>query len=78
MEERKIEAKAGECIGEELLKRPGSDILILFHRATVVKGEPQLTEHSEILWAKPEELDSLEFTPPDKAMARKLLEPGPR
>ena len=40
---------------------------------TLTQGEPKALEHKELAWVTPEEMQTYELCPPDKAIARRLL-----
>lgn len=49
----------------------GSVTLTTFY-CTIVEGTPRLTEHSSLTWLRPEELDTLEWTPADLASVAQI------
>lgn len=41
--------------------------------ATLLEGEPELTEHSEIRWIRTERLDSVEWAPADVPAVNRIM-----
>lgn len=76
-EELSIEAEVGELLFASSHQFKETNILILFYRVTVWKGEPKALHHTELSWFEPEQIHSLKL--PDanrKALSRILKSIG--
>lgn len=47
-------------------------VRLTLYRCTVTAGVPTALEHSDLLWLRPSELDTVPFCPADEEMIRKL------
>ena len=70
-EELGIETEIGDIL-DARLESEFHEFIILYYRARIAKGEPGLTEHSEIRYVLPEELLQYEFSTADAQAAERL------
>jgi len=77
--EREIAEELGVCIrvGNFLYsvpyRSPALSIELLAYRAVLTSGEFKLTDHDEIRWVKPSELEESAFSEPDRPVVRLLI-----
>ena len=69
MEELGVETGIGELV---CTVQPSDRFHLTVHRACIVKGEPELREHSDLRWVHLEELDDFEMLPADGPVVRTL------
>ena len=72
-EELGIETEIGRIIDAQL-ESEFHEFIILYYLARITKGEPALTEHSEIRYVLPGELTSYEFSTADTKAAARIAE----
>lgn len=72
VEELGVRIKVGKLLHTVDYRSPALSIKLMAYRASVVSGELKLTDHDEIRWAEPRELDDKEFTGPDRPIVRML------
>jgi len=70
-EELKIETEIGRILDAQL-ESEFHEFIILYYHARIIKGEPALTEHSEIRYVLPCELKEYEFSTADTKAAARL------
>lgn len=64
-EELLCQASIGEYITTTEYEYDFGTVVLSTYFCTLIKGEPQLTEHTEIRWVPASELDTLEWAPAD-------------
>ena len=69
MEELGVEAGIGELV---CIVQPSERFHLTVHRARIVKGEPELREHSDLRWVPLEKLDEFDMLPADGPVVRTL------
>jgi 8-oxo-dGTP diphosphatase len=70
-EELGIETEIGPILDAQL-ESEFNEFIILYYRARITAGEPALTEHSEIKYVLPSELEKYEFSTADAKAAERL------
>jgi mutator protein MutT len=70
-EEFAVDSQIGTFFGENIHDYGDKVIRLLAYRVTHLSGEFQLTDHDEIRWLKPEDLDDLAWAPADVPIKRK-------
>jgi 8-oxo-dGTP diphosphatase len=76
--EREISEELGVAINvKEVLRsvtyrKPSLSIKLMAYRASMVDGKFRLTDHDEIRWVPPRDLDERDFTEPDRPIVRML------
>ena len=73
-EELGIAVTVDEPITFAVHEEPGLCIVLLFHRARILRGEPRPREGQELAWVRPAELIGLDMPPADAALVQ-LLQP---
>lgn len=71
-EELGVRINVGELLRTVDYHRPTFSIRLMAYRATLISGEFTLTDHDEIRWAAPSELNEADFTEPDRPVVRLL------
>ena len=71
-EELNIEIEVWEEVGTTYYDYPTFSVEIHFFDATIIKGEPIASEHQQILFVSPSQLDEFEFCPADVEIVQKL------
>jgi len=77
--EREIAEELGVCIrvGDFLnsvpYRSPALSIELLAYRAVLISGEFKLTDHDEIRWVEPSELEESAFSEPDRPIIHLLM-----
>ncbi len=66
MEELAVEIKVGTVFMDVIHEYPDINIHLTLFNAEIVRGVPQLIEHSDIRWISPCEIDEYEFCPADR------------
>lgn len=72
-EELRIEAVVGEKIETTEYEYDFGVVVLTTFYCTVQDGAPQLTEHAEIRWVEPSQLDTLEWAPADIPAVEKIM-----
>lgn len=72
-EELGLRIRVGEILHSVPYRSPILSIELLAYRAVLVSGEFKLTDHDEIRWAEPSELEETDFTEPDRPVVRLLI-----
>ena len=76
-EELGVRAKVGEFLCAVPFSGPALDLELLAFRAELESVAFVMTDHSEVLWLSPDEMDEALFTAPDRAVVRRLAGRGP-
>jgi len=71
-EELNIEIEVWEEVGTTNYDYPTFSVKIHFFDATIITGEPIASEHQQILFVAPSQLDKFEFCPADVEIVQKL------
>jgi mutator protein MutT len=71
-EELGVQIRVGELLRSVTYRSPKLSIELLPYRANIVSGEFKLTDHDEIRWLIPSQLEEAEFTGPDRPIVRQL------
>lgn len=71
-EELGMEIAVDEFFGESVYHYDTGPIRLLAYKARWIGGELRLTEHEQIKWVKPEELDGYDFSPADLPFVARL------
>jgi 8-oxo-dGTP diphosphatase len=72
-EELGVHIRVGELLQSVPYRSPALSIELLAYRAVLVSGEFKLTDHDEIRWAEPSELEESDFSKPDRPIIRLLI-----
>jgi 8-oxo-dGTP diphosphatase len=72
-EELGVRLRVGEFLGSAPYRSPALSIELLAYRAVIISGELKLTDHDEIRWAAPSELEESAFSEPDRPIVRLLV-----
>ena len=54
---------------------PDLTVHLVVYRGSIANGEPQLLEHADLKWIKPDEIDAYTFCPADEEILKKLANP---
>lgn len=73
-EELQIEADVGRILDAVFYRYPERDVLLLFYRCAIAKGEPCPVDCNAVQWVEPSKLLDYDFAGAD----RKFLERNPR
>jgi mutator protein MutT len=71
-EELGVHIRVARLLGAVTYQSPNLSIELLAYRASIISGELKLTDHDEIRWVIPSQLEELEFTEPDRPIVRLL------
>lgn len=71
-EELLCEAEVGEHVETTTHEYDFGVVTLSTYLCTLVSGEPQVTEHAEIRWLAPDELDDVVWAPADIPAVRRL------
>lgn len=71
-EELGVEISVGELFCSVRHDYPDISICLSLYKAQIVKGEPQLLEHSDMRFIAPDEIPSYDFCPADIDILKKL------
>lgn len=72
-EELLCDASIGEHIDTTAHAYDFATINLAIYYATLTEGEPKLTEHEEVRWLKPTELNTVEWAPADIPAVKKIM-----
>jgi len=76
-EEMGVEARIGEFLCAVPFSGPLASFELVVFRAELLGGEFRLTDHDEIRWLAPEEMDEALFSKPDRPVVRMLARRDP-
>jgi 8-oxo-dGTP diphosphatase len=71
-EELGVQIRVGEVLSSVTYRSPKLSIKLLAYRANIISGEFKLTDHDEVRWVIPSQLEEAEFTGPDRPIVRQL------
>ena len=71
-EELLCEAEVGEHVETTTHQYDFGTVTLATYLCTLISGEPQVTEHAEIRWLAPGELDNVEWAPADNWVVERL------
>ena len=74
LEELETEIEVGEPVLTVEMEYPDFGLHMQCFHARILKGVPVLKEHKAARWLGPEELESIEWLPADRAVIEKLKE----
>ena len=72
-EELGVRIKVGRLLHSVAYRSPTLSIELLAYRAELLPGDFKLTNHEEIRWSMPAELNEMEFTEPDRPIVRLII-----
>jgi 8-oxo-dGTP diphosphatase len=72
-EELGVRIRVGELLRSVFYRSPALSIELLAYRAILLSDEFKLTDHDEIRWAEPSELEESAFSEPDRPIVRLLV-----
>lgn len=73
VEELLCEAEIGDHVETVAHEYDFGIVNLACYYATLIKGEPQLTEHAEIRWIAPADLSSVEWAPADIPAVKQIM-----
>ena len=73
-EELLCTAKVGDFITTTAYEYSFGTVILSTYFCELLEGEPQLTEHAELRWVDPSELDSLDWAPADIPAVKIVME----
>ena len=73
-EELAVELRVGETIAETTHSYPDLTVHLSLLEAEIASGELQALEHSQLAWAKLDEMHSFDLCPADRELVHLLLE----
>lgn len=73
-EELLCEATVGEHIDTTAHDYDFATVNLAIYYATLSSGEPKLTEHEEVRWLHPADLDTVEWAPADIPAVNKIIQ----
>jgi len=76
-EELGVEARIGEFLCSVPFTGSLASFELVVFRAELLGGDFRLTDHDEIRWLRPEEMDESLFSRPDRPVVRMLARRGP-
>ncbi len=71
-EELGLSIKVGGLFAEVVHEYPNRTIRLVAYEAEIVGGKLVVSDHEEIAWVRPAELENFEFLPADVPIVRKL------
>lgn len=71
-EELGIELRVEEPFMEVTHEYPDLTVHLVVYRSSIASGEPQLLEHADLKWIRPDEIGAYEFCPADEEILKKL------
>jgi 8-oxo-dGTP diphosphatase len=74
-EELGVTARCGE-VYETVAYRGAAAIDLLVYRVSLDTGDFTLTDHEEVRWLRPDDMDEARFSAPDRPVVRKLRGEG--
>ncbi len=74
IEELGVTLSVGEIFTDVVHQYPDLTVHLTLFNATVVEGEPQMLEHSDIRWITPSEISHYDFCPADVEILNKIIE----
>ena len=74
-EELGVETRIGSLV---CTVRPSESFQLTVHRASIVEGEPELREHTELRWVSLEEMQRYDMLPADRPVVERLVEESGR
>lgn len=76
LEEFGIDVAVGPLVGRSLHAYPQGEIDLMAYRVTHLSGDFLLHDHEEILWVRPDEMNSYDFSAADIPIAKILMRAG--
>lgn len=75
-EELLCEAEVGAHVETTAHEYDFGIVTLSTYLCTLISGEPQVTEHAEIRWLRPDQLDEVEWAPADVPAVDRLKSSG--
>jgi 8-oxo-dGTP diphosphatase len=72
-EELRCQLDVGPRVAETTYEYDFATVTLTTYRCELVSGTPQLTEHTELAWLPPAELDTLDWAPADLPSVKLLM-----
>ncbi len=72
-EELGVRIRVGKFLRSVTYRSPALSIKLLAYRASIASGEFMLTDHDEVRWVEPSELEESGFSEPDRPIVRLLV-----
>ena len=72
-EEMGVHIHVGRLLHSVTYRSPALSIELLAYRAVLVSNDFKLTDHDEIRWAEPSDLEETDFSEPDRPIVRLLV-----
>lgn len=71
-EELAVTVSVQDMFMEVIHEYPDLTVRLILFNARIAEGTPQMLEHNDIRWVKPEQIDEMEFCPADKEILEKI------
>ena len=71
-EELAITLSVGSKFMDVVHEYPDLMVHLTLFNATIAEGEPQMREHNDIRWIRPDEIEEYEFCPADEEILKRL------
>ena len=71
-EELAVTVSVQDIFMEVIHEYPDLTVRLTLFNARIAEGTPQMLEHNDIRWVKPEQIDEMEFCPADKEILEKI------
>lgn len=71
-EELAVTIAVQDVFMEVIHEYPDLTVRLILFNARIAEGTPQMLEHNDIRWVKPDQIDEMEFCPADKEILEKI------
>lgn len=71
-EELAVTIAVQDVFMEVIHEYPDLTVRLILFNARIDEGTPQMLEHNDIRWVKPDQIDEMEFCPADKEILEKI------
>lgn len=71
-EELAVTIAVQDVFMEVVHEYPDLTVRLILFNARIAEGTPQMLEHNDIRWVKPDQIDEMEFCPADKEILEKI------
>ena len=71
-EELAVTIAVQDVFMEVIHEYPDLTVRLILFNARIAEGTPQMLEHNDIRWVKPDQIDEMEFCPADKERLEKI------
>ena len=77
-EELAVDIQVGDAYMEVTHTYPDLTVHLTLYHGSIVRGEPQRLEHTDLRWITPAEIPQYDFCPADEAILARLRKDGDR